>query len=399
MSRIEYNPFWDDVIDDPWPTYARMREERPACYVEELDGWALSRHADITKVSMNRSDYTITHGSTLTSLASPLGTREDRMAMFMQMDPPRHTPYRAVLSPHFTPRRFKQVEPVVRGIVAQYIEPLLEKGAFDAVVDLARLVSSHVTCVLLGLPPEDAPDIRDFVTRSQRWIHDRPAATPEEQASAGSGMVDLTAYLIGRVAERRVRGVGGNDILQAFLEARPEGRALTDPEIAVHLSGLVIGGIETLPKHFGSLMVLLHGHPEQRAKVVADPELSKNAVEEALRFDAPTHVLGRRVVNPVELHGEQLVPGQPILLLYASGNRDRRAFDDAEVFDIERKPGRIVTFGAGIHLCMGLHIARLESRLMLEGILRAGPEYELRPGVERCRLAGIHGYDQVPIEL
>ena len=131
----------------------------------------------------------------------------------------------------------------------------------------------------------------------------------------------------------------------------------------------------------------------------ANPELAKGAVEETLRYDAPTHVLGRRVSEAHELHGEKLEPDQPVLLLYASGNRDDTQFENPDVFDVERKPGRLVTFGAGIHLCMGLHVARLESRTMLEGILAAGPRYELEDGVQRCRLAGIHGYDNVPIVL
>jgi len=399
---VEYNPFWDHVIDDPWPTYARMRAESPACYVEELDGWAISRHTDITKISMDRENYTIAKGSTLTSLATPPGENRGMdvpLRMFMQMDPPEHTTFRAILSPHFTPRKFQHVEPVIREIVSHYLEPLLEQRRFDSVVDLARIVSTHVTCTLLGLPTEDAGTIRDFVTRCQPYIHDRPPRTPEEVAEASAGMADLAGYVTECVAKRRSSGAEADDIMQAFLMAEPQGRALSDIEIGVHLTGLVIGGIETLPKHFGSVMYWLHHFPDQRAKVVANPDLIKGAVEETLRYDAPTHVLGRRVVNEVELHGEKLRPGQPVLLLYASGNRDDTEFEDPDTFDVERRPGRIVTFGAGIHLCMGLHIARLESRLMLEGILRAAPEYEVGSGVERCRLAGIHGFDAVPISF
>jgi len=400
---VEYNPFWDEVIDDPFPIYRRMRDEKPACYVEEIDCWALSRFADITRVSMDRKDYTVSRGSTLTSLARRHRGSDRLMndsTMFMMMDPPRHSAFRALLSPHFTPRKLAAAESVVRRIVSHYLDPILEAGRFDAVGELARKVASHVTCELLGLSVEDAPILREFVQRGQPWIHGRPPSSPEEIAQAAAGLGDLAGFLEERVAERRRSAVAHDDILATFVEAQPEGRRLRDEEIAVQLSGLVVGGFETLPKHFGSVIYWLHHFPEQRARIVADPGLLPSAVEEVFRYDAPTHVLGRRAVNDVEWHGERVRAGQGVLLLYASGNRDDRVFERPDVFDVGRKPGRTVTFGAGIHLCMGMHVARLESRLMLEGVLANGPEYAVEAeGVERCRLAGIHGYDAMPIVL
>ena len=400
---VEYNPFWDDVIDDPWPVYEQLRNEAPAYYVEELGAWAISRFADITKVSMDRGHFTVSRGNTLTSLATPHNEGDpltNDAKMFMMKDPPTHTQYRAALSPYFTPRRLAATEPLVREIVDEHITPLLAQGRFDASADLARKVAAHLACKVLGIPVEAAEELGEYVGRMQPFIHGRPPSTADEIADLMAASASLNERILDFVNERRASGKQGDDLMEAFSSAEIDGKTVPSEDVAVHLSGLVIGGFETMPKHFGTLIYLLHQHPDQRAKVAANPELHAYAVEEALRYDAPTHVLGRRVIDDIEFHGEKLLPGQGVLLLYASGNRDERQFERADEFDVERKPSRTLTFGAGIHLCMGLHVARLESRVMLERILEHSPEYEVElEGVERCRLGGIHGYDAVPIVL
>ena len=161
---------------------------------------------------------------------------------------------------------------------------------------------------------------------------------------------------------------------------------------------VLIGGVDTVPKHFGSLTYWLARHEDQRAQCAADTALLPQAVNETLRYDAPTHILGRRALRNSEWHGETIREGQGVLLLYASGNRDEREFEDPDRFDIRRNSQRMVTFGFGIHLCLGMHTARLESRLMLERLLARAPEYEVDwAKVEKCKTAGLHGFAAVPI--
>ena len=394
-AAIAYDPFDDPMTDDPWPTYARLREEAPCYWVDALGCWVLTRFDDIMKVSMDIEHYTIERGSTIGALqGEPFSGKP---IMFMTMDPPRHTPYRSMLSKHFTPRAAKAMEEQVRALVARHVAPLRDGGAIDAVADLAGPVAGELVCHILGLDPAHAADYRAMVKRYEPSFHHRPTEDSGTLSFDAGASGDIVATLTEEVGKRRASG-RLEGLMQVFAEADTEDGQLDDVQVAINLMGLLIGGVETVPKHFGSVIHQLHAHPAERAKVVANPQLLGPAVEEVLRYDAPTHFLGRRVRAPVEIHGHTLEVDQGVLLAYAAGNRDPREFDDPERFDVERRPRRQLAFGAGIHLCMGLHFARLESRLMLEAILEAAPEYGIdAAGEVRCRLAGIHGYRNVPI--
>jgi cytochrome P450 len=168
--------------------------------------------------------------------------------------------------------------------------------------------------------------------------------------------------------------------------------------VAQNALPLFIGGMETFPKHFGSLLHWLHAFPPQRAKVVADPALAANAVEEAMRFDAPAPMLGRRVVKPVEWHGHTFQPGQPVMFLFQAANRDERVFERPDEFDVERTIKQQIAFGTGIHVCLGMHVARMESCMMLEWLLSQAPDYTV-DGAERGLLAGMHGFRRLAIRI
>ncbi len=391
---IDYNPYDPAMLDDPWDAYRRLRDEAPAYYIEEFDCWVLSRFEDIVAAGMDREHYSVREGTTSGHLMAK-GMLVDNRTFFLQ-DPPEHTPHRARVAPSFRPRQIARREPEVRAIAARHAGALAEKGGGDTVQDLAVRVATEVACVLIGIPVELGPGLQKCVSVFQRFFHHRPGekATIADRDAAAGTMLRAIADL---VRERQKSPTGG-DLLSVMLRGEVDGERLSEHAICANTMNLFIGAVETVPKHFGSLIYWLAQHPDQRASVVADPALLPKAVEEALRFDAPTHILGRRIVRDIDWHGQSLKAGQGLLLLYASGNRDDREFESPGVFDVRRDVGRNLAFGFGIPLCLGLHVARLESRLMLEQVLAHFPDYVLdEDRVVRCRLAGIHGYDAVPI--
>jgi cytochrome P450 len=189
-------------------------------------------------------------------------------------------------------------------------------------------------------------------------------------------------------------------VVSVFLGFELGGRRLTDLEIASHLQTLVIGGTDTTPKAIGAALLRLHQHPEQRAHLAAEPRRIPAAFSEALRIDMPTQFMARTLARDVELHGQKLRPGQGVLLLFAAANRDVREFPDPDRFDALRSPRRILAFGHAAHVCLGVHVARLEGCVVLEEILARFPEYALDEArVVRRRADQIQGVVSLPIQI
>jgi cytochrome P450 len=187
-------------------------------------------------------------------------------------------------------------------------------------------------------------------------------------------------------------------VLGTLIEIEIDGEKLDDTAIASHLTMLIIGGAETFPKTFANFLKRLSEHPDQRAECVAKPELIPDAFTEGLRYDMPTQFLCRVVTQEIEFHGKTMKPGQPILFLYPSGNHDEREFENPDVFDIHRKPPRILSFGYGPHSCVGINVARLEARVCIEETLKAAPEYALDlENAERLVTDFVQGYAKFPI--
>jgi len=212
--------------------------------------------------------------------------------------------------------------------------------------------------------------------------------------------MEMFEYFGALAVRRRAQGTSSAHPLDILIEFEQDGRKLDDQVIASHMSLFLIGGSETFPKVFANLARRLFEHPSQRAAVAADPSLAPDAMIEALRFDMPTQFLGRTVIRDVELHGEKLRAGEVVLFLYASANRDPREFTNPDVFDIARRPPRILSFGHGTHACLGIHTAKAEGRIALQELLRRDPEYEIDlSGAERLRTEFVQGFARLPVRL
>lgn len=388
---IEYSPFSDAVVKgDPLPIYKRLRDEAPAYYLEQYDTWALSRFEDIWKASADMKNLTAAHGTTSAHLLTKV---QPVTPMINNMDPPDHTRLRGSFRKPFAAPEVAKLEPMIREIAGSRLDAARDAGGLDVIHDMTAHVAVTVACTISGLPPEDGPFLNDLVWRFFKREEGHDGATEAGLAA----MAEMFDYFHQQIAARR-KGERREDVLQTLLEFEQDGEPLDDDALASHLAMLIIGGSETFPKTFASLVRRLWEHPDQRRMCVEDPALIPDACNEGLRYDMPTQFLMRVVKRPVEYAGARMTEGQAIMFLYHSGNHDEREFPDPDRFDILRRPPRILSFGYGPHSCLGVNVARLEGRLCLEALLSRFPEYEVDlAGSERLLTEFVQGYWKLPI--
>jgi len=387
---VEYNPFSEEVMRDPHPIYARLREEAPVYHIEKFDAWALSRFEDVWNCSMDKR-FSCAKGTTSAHLLTKV---QPVTPMLNVMDPPQHTQLRTRMRDFFVPNKVRALEPTIRQLAADCLDAARERGRMDVMGDFASQVATKIACTINGIPIEDGDMLNDLV---QRFFKRQPGVegmTPDGLAA----MEEMFGYFVGILQKRRKQPE--DDVVTMLTEIEIDGEKIDDMAGASHLSMLIIGGSETFPKVFANLVRRLGEHPDQRAEVVRDPSLAPDAFQEGVRYDMPTQFLCRSLLDSVELHGRTMRPGQPVLFLYTSANRDRREFDDPDVFDIHRRAPRILSFGHGTHLCLGIHVAKAEGRICLEEMLKRMPEYELDlANAERLVTDFVQGYASFPVRF
>ncbi len=390
---VNYDPFSDDVFEDPYPIYRQLRDEAPLLYLDEYDCWFVSRFQDVWDLEQDQRNLTSQHGTTSTHLVTKQTPTSPNLSC---LDPPEHGKVRSYFNPVFKPGAVASLEPHIRELARAAIEDVRERGEADAVVDLGGRLSIRVVCKLLGLPVEDADQILDWVNT---YFH-------REQGRKGSTEIGIEAaknlamYLYRHSKEMRKRGAPEGSVLEKLHKVELAGEAVDDMGVAVHLNMLVIGGTETFPKVFSSAISRLAANPDQRAECAKDPSLIPDAFYETLRIDMPTQMLGRTIVSDFEMHGQTLKGGSGLLFLWGSANRDEREFENPDAFDVKRRAPRILSFGHGQHMCLGSHVAKLEGRVLLEEVLRGMPEYEVdEAAATRLRSEFFRGYASLPMRF
>jgi len=392
---VDYDPFGHEVMRDPWPFYAELREHAPAHYVERYDTWFLSRFEDIWHATGSDS-FTAARGvtpeSVLLKAPPPL-----ELPAFTSLDLPRQRAYRKPLVPMYTRRAANAMEDRVRALTREILAPLVARGHFDAHQDYADVVATTIAGELIGLPPDEAMPLRKLVDEQFKREPGQLGSSPANEAAAEKLMTRLGEI----IAERQQRGENqGEDHISVWLREDFEGAPMPVQTAAVNAYVMLVTGTEVVPLSVANSVFYLGERPDTRRRLVEDPSLVPHAFAESLRYDQPTNLLGRFVAKDLELHGEQLRAGQGVMLLWASGNRDEREFERADVFDIDRRPRRSLSFGHGIHKCIGEHLGNLEGRILLEELLRVAPDYEVdRDGSERSYSEFLHGYRRVPVRV
>ena len=398
MTDLYWDPYDAEIDDDPYPIWRRMRTELPLYRNDRFDFWALSRYEDVEMASKDTSTFSSTHGTVL-ELMGPGMVGSNQMIF---MDPPEHTMYRSLVSRAFTPRRMALLDDYVRDVCAELLDAVADRDAFDYVQDFAALVPSMVISRLVGVPEDEREEQRSNI---DTMFHIDPEQGMVNDI-AFMARIRVHEYLMGLVDRHRADPDRfGDDMINVLLGAEITGddgelRSLDDDELVQFTLLLYVAGTETVMRLLGNAAVVLAANPEQRAELVADPSLIPNAIEELLRFEAPSPVNGRWVMKDVELHGTIVPAGSKVLLLTGSAGRDDDAFPDADRFDIHRDIKKHATFGYGIHFCLGASLARTEGRIAIEETLKRFPEWKLVPGATvRQHTSTVRGYSEVGISV
>lgn len=334
------------------PDYRMMRETNPVNYYEPYKVWQLYRYADIQQATLDTATF-----SSQMKINVELLQRS-----FLTMDPPQHRRLRTLAAQAFTPRRVKQWETRIEALVHELLDAVVARGQMDIINDLAYPLPAIIISELLGVPPED----RDQFKHWSDAIADEVAKPHAELFS--NDQLSMMNYIRQEIIRHRQQP--GNDIISDLIAAEVEGEKLSDEEIVITTALLLIGGHETTTNLIGNAFLCFMRHPAALAELRADPSLLPGAVEEVLRYWSPVVFNFRILTRDITLEGKTLKAGEQVQLLFSSGNRDERAFPDADRFDIHRNPNRHLGFGNGIHFCLGAPLARLEGiialRIMLE---------------------------------
>ena len=388
-DRVSYSPYDYEIHEDPYPTYARLRDEAPVYRNDELDFYALSRHADVTAAFRDSATFSSSYGVSIEPTAT--GPNASRAMSFLAMDDPRHGRMRALVSRGFTPRRVADLEPHILELTRQHLYPALEQGTFDFVADFAGRLPMDVISEMIGVPPSDRVEVRrlaDLLVHRDEGVFDVPHSGME------AGLL-LAGYFADILDERRRRPT--EDLTSALLEAEIDGDRLHPDEIISFLILMVVAGNETTAKLLANAWYWAWRNPDQRVKPFSDPGRIPAWIEETLRYDTSTQMLARTVTRDVELHDVTIPAGGRALLLVGSANRDERVFPDAGRYDLDRDTTELVSFGIGRHYCMGASLARLEARIVLDELVRRVRDYDVdEAGARRVHSVNVRGFGRLP---
>ncbi|MBV8986692.1 MAG: cytochrome P450 [Acidimicrobiia bacterium] len=390
MTDLYYDPYDVGINADPYPVYRRLREEAPLYYNEPHDFYAVSRYDDVERGLKDPATFPSSRGGILELIKSGI---EMPPGTLIFEDPPIHTIHRKLLSRVFTPKRVSALEPKIRQFCAHSLDPLVGTGSFDFVADLGAPMPMRVISMLLGIPDSDQEAVRDRVDSNLRTT---PGEPMEVSAHFANG--EIFADYIDWRAEHP-----SDDLMTELLNAEFEDengtvRRLTRDEVLTYTFVVAGAGNETTTRLIGWAGKVLAEHPDQRRELVESPGLIPNAIEELLRFEPPPPHVGRYVTQDVELHGQTVPAGSAMLFLVGSANRDDRRFPEGDRFDIHRKTGGLLTFGYGIHFCLGAALARLEGRIALDEVLKRFPEWEVDyDGAKLAPTSTVRGWETLPV--
>jgi cytochrome P450 len=409
--ELRYDPYDYDIDERAQAIWKRLRDNSPLYRNDEYDFWAVSRYDDILAGLLDIDTFRSGHGTVLEMItAEPFP-----MPMFIFRDPPDHTLLRKLVSRAFTPRAIGGLEERIETICSTLLDPFDGAASFDYVDEFGALMPPTVILALLGFPEGLEERLRDSMDEG---LHLEEGQTAGSAATAsldksrssgnvidGSGNIGGAVFgLVPELCEER-RSHPTDDLLTVLATHELEQtdgstRPLTNDEIVGYVALIAGAGAETVARMLGWAAVLLARHPDQRALLQADRSLIPNAIEEVLRYEAPSPVQGRWVEHDVEVHGTTIRAGSKMLFLNGSGDRDERHFDNPDTFDVRRKIDRHLAFGYGAHFCIGSALARLEGRIAIEQTLdRFGDWHVDESEVDWVHTSTVRGYHHVPIHM
>jgi cytochrome P450 len=370
------------ITADPYPAYARWREERPVARPQERL-YVLSRFADCEAVladpafgRMDEDDARLAQGQ---ARALRRGADVPNVRSMLRLNPPDHTRLRRLVSRAFTPARVRELAPRVEELTAELLHGALGApgGRFDLISGLAQPLPVAVISELLGIPPADRPRLVVWSAALTRALDPAFLVSDEDRALQREARQDFAAYLRGLLPSRRRSP--GDDLISALIGVHDSGGALTEDELIGLSMLLLVAGHETTRSLIGASVLALLRHPAELASLAGEPSLVEQAVEEVLRYDPPVQLVGRFALSSTAVAGGTVAAGSFVLMLLGAANRDPELCADPDQFSIRRGARRHLAFGHGIHFCLGAPLARLEAAIALRQLL---------PLLPRLRIAG-----------
>jgi cytochrome P450 len=384
-----YDPTSAEAHENPYPAYARMRDEFPLYYCRSLDVWALSRYQDVRAALRDWETFTSELGVEVGEYVRFFGN-----GSIQELDPPRHDILRKILAPRFQVRRIREYEPMVRESAEEILGHLRGRVVLDLGQEYTRRLPILTVFRVIGIPERDI----DWAMRASLEMLDRPSGEsgPTERAREKRG--EIVDYMVGQV-RRRLRGEPTDDVLSDIAAGIKAG-LMDVSEIQGLMLLLVAAGMETTTSLMGSIVhALADGLVAPDQLLGGDAGLRGSAVDEFVRWDAPAQWLSRVTTRPVVIHGEELPVGTRVLLIFGSANRDPREFAQPDDLILGRDGSRNLSFGEGIHLCLGMPLARLETRVGITSLLNTLPRFRSAGPPVRYRSHVIRGFEGIPVRF
>lgn len=381
-------------LDDPFPTYAALRTYDPVHRCPD-GSYFLTNYADVMAVYRDRrfssdkkAEFGPKYGDT------PLYTHHTTSLVFN--DPPLHTRVRKLLAPAFTPRALRILEPKFVTLVDGLLNEAEDRGSMDLIGDFASALPVEIIGDMLGVPRKDRGPLRAWSMAILGALE--PVLTPDAEKTGNDAVTRFSTYLAGLIADRR-RIPRDDDVLTALVTGNVGGEKLSEDELIHNCIFLLNAGHETTTNLIGNGVAALIEYPEERTKLQADPCLIDSAIEEFLRFESSNQLGNRRATEDVEIGGIAMPAGTFITLSIGAANRDPTVFADPERLDITRSPNRHLAFGAGIHACAGMTLARMEGRIAIKRLMKRFPDFKPNGLPIRGGRARFRGYLSYPLAL
>lgn len=392
-NPVSFDPYQVELAKNPYPMYKRMRDEAPLYYNEQYDFYAVSRYDDVRAGHADHQTFSSARGGILELVKMNM---EMPAGVFIFEDPPLHTAHRMIIARMFSPRRMRDLEPMIRDFTVSTLDKLVGRDEIDFIADIGAEIPMRVIGALLGIPEEDLQTIRH--SADERLITEEGKPIDYENRQIG-GMPEFENYIDWRLKNP------SDDVMTEFLNVefvddKNVKRKLSREEILSFCNVLAGAGNETTNRLMGWSAKVLHDHPDQRRELAKDPSLIPEAVEEILRYEPMGPFTARYVTRDVEYYGQTVPAGSTMMFMLAAANRDERRFPDPDRFDIHRDRAAHMTFGYGIHTCPGNVLARLEGQIYLEELLKRFPEWDI--DMERAKLtctSTVRGWDTLPARV
>jgi len=390
---VSYDPFDPEVIADPYPHYAWLREEAPCHFVESRGMWALSRYDDVLSALRNTRVFSSSQG---------VGYERRPVPMMIAYDPPQHTRLRRIVSGQFTPRQVARMRPRIEKLAADLLDPLIGAGTVDWIDDLALPLPVWVIAELMGIPPERRADFKRWSAATVQALGGAVDLEPAERMRIEAVIGEFARYFMGVIQERRARadaGDQGDDLISLLLRANQEGERLQDGELISFCILLLVAGNETTTSLIGNATLALLEDPAQWAQIESDHALIPGMIEEALRYDSPIQGFFRNTTCETEVAGVTIPANAKVMVLYGAANRDPRKFDAPDQFRVRRSIEEHLAFGTGAHTCLGAHLARLEADALVRVFLDRVRGMQLEGTAERTQNPLLRGIARMPVRL